>query len=42
VAKNTSPAFEDRGSTAMASWTDDEHVIVVVSKTGRKNLEALL
>jgi len=42
VALNTTPAFEDRGSTAMASWADAEHLIVVVSKTGRKNLEALL
>jgi hypothetical protein len=42
VAKNSTPHLEDRGGTAMASWTDAEHVIVVVSKTGRKNLEALL
>lgn len=42
VAINSTPALEDRGSTALASWTDDVHVIVVVSKTGRKNLEALL
>lgn len=42
VIKNTAPALHDRGSIAVASWTDDEHVIVVVSKTGRKNLEALL
>ncbi len=42
VAMNTTPVFEDRGSTAMASWADAEHLIVVVSKTGRKNLEALL
>jgi hypothetical protein len=42
VALNASPAFEDRGGTAMAAWTDAEHVIVVISKTGRKNLEALL
>jgi hypothetical protein len=38
----SSPTLEDRGSTAIAAWTDDAHVIVVVSKTGRKNLEALL
>jgi hypothetical protein len=42
VAMNARPALEDRGSTAMASWADAEHLIVVVSKTGRKNLEALL
>ena len=32
----------DHGGTSMATWVDDEHVIVVVSKSGRKNLEALL
>ncbi|HWA28051.1 MAG TPA: hypothetical protein VG734_20535 [Lacunisphaera sp.] len=42
VAKNTTPVLQDRGSIAIASWTDEEHVIVVVSKTGRRNLEALL
>ncbi len=36
------PALEDRGTTSIASWTDAGHLIVVVSKTGRKNLEALL
>ena len=42
VAVNSTPTLEDRGSTALAAWTDDAHVIVVVSKTGRKNLQALL
>ncbi len=42
VAMNTAPALEDRGGTSLASWTDADHLIVVVSKTGRKNLEALL
>ena len=42
VERNSTPRLEDRGGTTMASWTDAEHVIVVVSKTGRKNLEALL
>jgi hypothetical protein len=32
----------DHGGTSMATWVDDEHVIVVISKSGRKNLEALL
>jgi len=32
----------DHGTTSMATWADEEHVIVVVSKSGRKNLEALL
>lgn len=34
--------ISDHGSTSMATWADGEHVFVVVSKTGRKNLEALL
>lgn len=36
------PQITDHGSTSMATWADADHVIVVVSKTGRKNLEALL
>ncbi len=42
VALSTTPTIEDRENAAIASWTDAEHLIVVVSKTGRKNLEALL
>ena len=42
VAMNSTPLIEDRGGAAIASWTDAEHLIVVVSKTGRQNLEALL
>jgi hypothetical protein len=42
VAMNTAPTLEDRGSASLASWRDGEHLIVVVSNTGRKNLEALL
>jgi len=42
VAASSTPQLTDRGSISLASWTDAEHVIVVVSKTGRKNLEALL
>lgn len=42
MAKDVAPRITDHGSTSMATWMDDEHVIVVVSKTGRKNLEALL
>jgi len=42
LVMNAAPTLEDRGSTSFASWTDAEHLIVVVSKTGRKNLEALL
>jgi hypothetical protein len=36
------PVITDHGSTSMATWVDDEHVVMVVSKTGRRNLEALL
>lgn len=42
IGLSPTPAIVDKGTTAIASWTDAEHVIVVVSKTGRKNLEALL
>lgn len=38
----TSPKITDHGSVSMATWEDEEHVILVVSKTGRQNLEALL
>ena len=36
------PLITDHGSTSMATWSDEGHVLIVVSKTGRKNLEALL
>lgn len=42
VAKADAPRITDHGSVSMATWADDGHVIVVVSKTGRKTLEALL
>lgn len=42
LAMSTNPTLEDRGKIALASWADAEHLIIVVSKTGRKNLEALL
>ncbi len=42
VAKDVAPRITDHGSTSLATWVDDEHVIMVVSKSGRKNLEALL
>jgi hypothetical protein len=35
-------AIVEKGSTAIASWADSEHVIVVVGKAGRQSLEALL
>jgi hypothetical protein len=34
--------ISDHGGASLATWADDEHVFVVVSKSGRKNLEALL
>ncbi len=41
-ARNSSPLLADHGGVSLASWADAENVIVVVSKTGRKSLEALL
>jgi hypothetical protein len=38
----STPKLQDRDKVSLAAWSDAEHVIVVVSKTGRKNLEALL
>jgi hypothetical protein len=42
LAIGTVPQVVDMGSAALASWTDGANIIVVVSKTGRKNLEAIL
>lgn len=42
LAMSSVPALEDRGSASIASWADAGHLIVVVSKTGRKSLESLL
>jgi len=36
------PALAELGGAALASWTDGEHIWVVVSKTGRTDLERLL
>jgi hypothetical protein len=36
------PKLLEFGTSCLASWTDGENIIVVVSKTGRKNLEAIL
>lgn len=41
VASST-PKITDHGTSSVATWTDDQHVILVVSNTGRKDLEALL
>lgn len=42
LAMTATPKLTDRDGVATASWTDREHLIVVVSKTGRANLEGLL
>jgi len=42
LAINSVPTLVELGSTALASWTDGEHMLVVVSKTGRKDLEGIL
>lgn len=42
LAIGTVPQVVDMGIAALASWTDGANIIVVVSKTGRKNLEAIL
>lgn len=42
MVADSTPRITDHGSISMATWADDEHVFLVVSKTGRKNLEALL
>ncbi|MFZ5495517.1 MAG: hypothetical protein ACOZE5_09320 [Verrucomicrobiota bacterium] len=42
LAWGATPSITDHGGISMATWADDEHVILVVSKTGRKSLEALL
>ncbi len=36
------PALVELGTSCLASWTDGENILVVVSKTGRKNLEGIL
>jgi len=42
LAISAVPALVELGGAALASWTDGENIIVVVSKTGRKDLQALL
>jgi hypothetical protein len=42
VAMTDTPTIVDRDGTSVASWKDAEHLIVVVSKSGRRSLEALL
>ncbi len=42
MAMGTTPNIIDLGTAALASWTDGQHLLVVVSKTGRQNLAAIL
>jgi len=42
VAMSNQPTLVDKGSSCVATWKDTEHLIVVVSNSGRQNLEALL
>lgn len=42
LAMSAVPTFTDHDGMSLASWTDGENLIVVVSKTGRKALEAIL
>lgn len=42
LALSSVPAVVELGGAALASWTDGEHILVVVSKTGRESLEGLL
>ena len=42
IERGAAPVVVDKGNGAVASWADAEHAVVVVSKTGRKSLEALL
>jgi hypothetical protein len=42
VARSSAPVLVDKEKACIASWTDAGHLIVVVSKAGRKSLEALL
>ncbi len=42
LALGAKPVLEDKGSGCLAMWSDSRNVIVVVSRGGRKNLEALL
>lgn len=42
LALGTAPTLSEFGEVALASWREGEHILFVVSKTGRKDLEALL
>ncbi len=42
LALGKEPVFEDKSGASLVSWQDAEQIVVVVCRTGRKNLEALL
>ena len=42
LAVNATPTLVELGTACLASWTDGENILVVVSKAGRKPLEAIL
>ncbi|HEY8996066.1 MAG TPA: hypothetical protein VIM71_15475 [Lacunisphaera sp.] len=42
LARNAGLAIVDKGGAAIASWANNEQIVVVVSQAGRKSLEALL
>ena len=42
LALGSTPTWVDRGGASVASWINAGNLIVVVSKTGRKDLEAIL
>ncbi len=42
LAAGSTPLITDHGRASMATWTDEGHVVLVVSRAGRKSLEALL
>jgi hypothetical protein len=42
LAVGTSPTIVELGGSALASWKEGENILIVVSKAGVKNLQALL
>jgi hypothetical protein len=42
LASGSTPKITDHGRASMATWADDSHVVLVVSRAGRESLEALL
>ncbi|RXK52837.1 DUF3379 family protein [Oleiharenicola lentus] len=42
LASGSTPTITDHGRASLAAWADNDHVVLVVSRSGRKSLEALL